>query len=369
MAYLQRYNQPLLALMLLHCLAWGPGPTSGGSPGTHCRSGSLKVKLTLCILLSFLPKNSPLFVTMMTQIKSIAILAFAAAAMAQKLDKPALTPDLDYLNQGNIDNHGPTQSTTAGYEAGQIPADCKDRAQAEGHDPADMEVTYVTYTDCADPWVFCRHKDSVPSLVDLQDMFGRVPVGMRDYVKHVMSFPGGQGAYNYGGDIVFFDTAGLTFDVWLHESAHSLDLQGAITGDSATTYSSTDNWVNNYNQDPNVADNYAQSNMVENFAQETVVAIYDKAVPGGFGGVQPSYNNLFHQYATVQGDAGAKIITGGTCNRALQPSGPVSISSTARRTTSAYERPEHTFSQKYSNLRAPNLKANTKDTCKIGHKH
>lgn len=228
-----------------------------------------------------------------------------------------------------------------------------------------MEVTYVTYTDCGDPWVFCRHNAAVPSLVDMQDYFGRVPVGMRDYVKHVLAFPQGQGAYNSGGNIALFDTAAQTFDVWLHESAHSLDLQGAITGDSSVAYSSTENWVNNYNQDPNVADNYAQTNMVENFAQETVVAIYDKAVPGGFGGIQPSWNNLFHQYATVQGDAGDHIIQTGTCNRALQPSGPVPVSAVSRVNAAAHERTVEAFKFEYSNLREANHTATTKGACKL----
>lgn len=53
----------------------------------------------------------------------------------------------------------------------------------------------------------------------------------------------------------------------------------------------------------------------ENFAQEVIVALFDKVVPGGLGTVSPNWNNIFHQYATVQSKLGDILIPGGTCNR------------------------------------------------------
>jgi hypothetical protein len=53
----------------------------------------------------------------------------------------------------------------------------------------------------------------------------------------------------------------------------------------------------------------------ENFAQEVIVGLFDKVVPGGIGSLVPNWNDIFHQYATVQAVAGDRIIPGGTCNR------------------------------------------------------
>jgi hypothetical protein len=53
----------------------------------------------------------------------------------------------------------------------------------------------------------------------------------------------------------------------------------------------------------------------ENFAQEVIVALFDKVVPNGLGSVSPNWNSIFHQYATVQSKLGDILIPGGTCNR------------------------------------------------------
>lgn len=51
--------------------------------------------------------------------------------------------------------------------------------------PYDMQVFNVTYTDCDEPWVFCRHREPPNSQLDLVRQFGRLPVKMRNYVRHV----------------------------------------------------------------------------------------------------------------------------------------------------------------------------------------
>jgi hypothetical protein len=83
-----------------------------------------------------------------------AVLAAAGPLLAngQALDKPALTPNLDYLEQGSLDNLAPTQSTWDQWGAGWIPQDCKDIANNEGKSPDDFEIYNVHYTD-----VRCHH--------------------------------------------------------------------------------------------------------------------------------------------------------------------------------------------------------------------
>ena len=43
---------------------------------------------------------------------------------------------------------------------GYIPGGCKNSTEKYGYDAADIDVSTVTYDDCEDPWVICRHKDS-----------------------------------------------------------------------------------------------------------------------------------------------------------------------------------------------------------------
>lgn len=62
----------------------------------------------------------------------------------------------------------------------------------------------------------------------------------------------------------------------------------------------------------NLTDN-PSLDQAENFAQETVIALFDKVVPGGIGTVEPNWKAIFHQYATVQAALGDSIIPGGTC--------------------------------------------------------
>jgi hypothetical protein len=78
-----------------------------------------------------------------------AVLAAAGPLLAsgQALDKPALTPNLDYLEQGSLDNLAPTQSTWDQWGAGWIPQDCKDIANNEGKSPDDFEIYNIHYTD------------------------------------------------------------------------------------------------------------------------------------------------------------------------------------------------------------------------------
>ncbi|KAL1985276.1 hypothetical protein VTN96DRAFT_8075 [Rasamsonia emersonii] len=287
--------------------------------------------------------------------------ALPLLATAQRLNKPALTPNLDYLEQGNIDNLHPTHSTWDKWGPGWIPADCKSIAQNEGKNPDDFEIYNVHYDDCSDAWVFCRHKDSNVDLVTTIDIFGRLPVKMRSWVRHVITIPGDSWAYNSNGNIAFFGTTSSSMDVAIHETGHSLDLLGAYWG---KTFSDSSTWLDNYNQDPNVPDEYAQTNQVENVAQNTVVGVYDKVVPGGFGSVQPNWHNIFHQYATLQWGAGDQIIPGGTCDRHLQNSETVPTGNSAL-AFNAVNRPDTSLKGNYSNIVTDFKEFSTRGNCRI----
>ena len=120
---------------------------------------------------------------------------------------------------------------------------------------------------------------------------------------------------------------------FIHETAHSLDLQGAYQQQPHVSESSAQNWLDNYAQDPNVPDTYSQTNMIEDVAQASVIAAFDTNVPGGYGSIEPRSYNIFHQYATidtVQRNAGNLLKPGGSCTRRLANSAPVQAGGSAR---------------------------------------
>ncbi|KAL2871414.1 uncharacterized protein BJX67DRAFT_377189 [Aspergillus lucknowensis] len=254
----------------------------------------------------------------------VAALAALSPARAADLDKPALTSNLDYLLEGNVNNLPSNGGPYWGkWEAGLMPADCKSIAEDQGLNPTDFEVWDIFFNDCQDGWSFCRHKDSADSFETLVDTFGRMPVRMRSWVRHILTIPGDNWAFNSNGNIAFSGTTSSNLDVCLHETGHSLDLLGAYVEGGAL--SSSQEWLDAYNADSNVPDEYARSNQVENVAQNTVVAVYDKVNPGGFPGVQSNAGAIANQYQLVESKAGDQIVPGGTCDRHLANSDTVSM--------------------------------------------
>ncbi|KAL8772914.1 MAG: hypothetical protein Q9209_001934 [Squamulea sp. 1 TL-2023] len=264
---------------------------------------------------------------------STVIALFAALVSSQRLTKPPLQQNLDNLKQGFIDNLRPTTSTRTAFQAGYIPSDCKKIAIREGFNPADIQTWNIKYSDCVAEWVFCYHRSSNGALNDLVDRFGRLPVHTRQFNRHIVSLPATSGhAYNDGGNLVFFGDTLSNMNVHIHEAAHSLDLIGAFYPDKPL--SSSAKWTSEYNLDSAVPDPYAQTNQVENVAQNTVVTTYERNVPGGFFGLNPNANRIFHQYATVDteqrnADPANLLVPGGVCTGRLANSSPVTIAGTA----------------------------------------
>jgi len=201
------------------------------------------------------------------------------------LDKPALHLDLDYLESGSENNLHPVQSSIQQWGAGWIPKDCYDIAKSYKFDPKDVQTFNVKYTDCSEAWTLCYHKNSPNTLIHIIDLFGRVPVRMRSYVRHVITLPAQQTwAFESNQNIAVFGLHNVSgLDVMLHETGHALDFGGAYPGTdaqhtfhgknqcirrpccrfSSNIYVDTKVWMDNYNQDPDVPDNYARTNVVE----------------------------------------------------------------------------------------------------------
>ena len=182
-------------------------------------------------------------------------------------------------------------------------------------------LDYITVTD----------KDSPGTVDDLVNNFGSLPAPTRQFVRHVVTLPDDAGhAYNAGGNIAMIGDTITNLNVYLHESAHSLDLLNAY---GPTSLSGSGYWSDQYDQDEDVPDPYSQSNQVENVAQNTVVTSYERNVPGGFTGLNPDAGKIFHQWATVdtqQRNAGKLLIPGGSCTSRLADSDPVLVGGSKR---------------------------------------
>ena len=116
-----------------------------------------------------------------------------------------------------------------------------------------------------------------------------------------------------------FDRISGDLTVFIHETAHSLDLLGAYTGTN-DSFSDSSIWLKNYARDSHVPDPYSQVNQWENLAQNTVVATYNLNVPGGFSGVESKWQGLRYQLSTIgteQKKEGDLLIQKGLCKKRL----------------------------------------------------
>ncbi|RDW70674.1 uncharacterized protein DSM5745_08185 [Aspergillus mulundensis] len=258
---------------------------------------------------------------------------FLTFARAQ-LDKPALTSNLDYLLEGNANNLPTVNRQIAIWASGYIPKDCQDLGAGEGYDASEFEVYEVTYDDCADPWLFCRHKDVETTIETAAETFSKLPVKVRDWVRQILLLPGADSAFAINGNVAFFGSTGGNVDVMIHESAHGLDGFAAF-GENLST---SEGFLAAYDADTHVPDDYARSSQAENVAQNTVVAVYDKNVPGGFPGVQEQYTAILNQYSYIEDKAGDALLPGGTCDRHLENSETVVLGSAANATVSRVRR-------------------------------
>ncbi|KAH7120032.1 hypothetical protein B0J11DRAFT_492204 [Dendryphion nanum] len=239
-------------------------------------------------------------VVLSTLVSAVLTAGFVSAQRdpwAGPLNKPALRPNFDDLRQGLLNALPSPESFTYGqWSSGWIPEDCKFIAETWANvNGIDFDVFEVWYDDCPDqPWTFCHHRQSTIDVVNMAFQFGRLPVQMREWVRHVITAPGGGGsAFEYDGSVTFIQPWDDMIPVIIHEVAHSLDRSGAYR---TSPVSSSEGFWNAYNRDTHVPDNYARTNMIENVAQNTVIAMYNENVPGGISTREPNARAIQNQY-------------------------------------------------------------------------
>ncbi|KAK5994164.1 Conidiation-specific protein 13 [Cladobotryum mycophilum] len=244
------------------------------------------------------------------------------AQVSARLDKPLIQPPIPGLDNGLFQNLPARGSTKSQWQYGLIPDRCRDVANAEKHTPYEVEVYSVQYDDCPDAWVFCRHKDATPSIDQMIEVFGRLPVRIRDYVRTTIAMPGPRSAYTYSdlGDNIYFGDFQNYPTLFVHEIGHTMDNNVYHKG---SDFSASQQWLNAYNQDSAISDDYARTNQAENVAQETVIALFNTIVPGGIRSVEPNAAAISHQYTALQNVLGDILHPGGQCQNRFQNAGVV----------------------------------------------
>ncbi|KAL8343429.1 hypothetical protein RB598_004664 [Gaeumannomyces tritici] len=201
-----------------------------------------------------------------------------------------------------------------------MPDRCRDVANGQKADfpggPYGIEVFNVHYADCDTAWVMCRHNQAEISREQMIDLFGRMPVRMRQWIRLIIGMPGtarnrrGGNTYPDYGDVWLWGDAQNYPTLWVHEMAHALDYQAAP---GPTRLSSSQRWLDAYNNNAAISDGYAAKDQKENFAQETVIALFDTVVPGGIGTVVPNWAVIYNQHSTVRSALGDNLVPGGRC--------------------------------------------------------
>ncbi|KAH7309840.1 hypothetical protein B0I35DRAFT_328090, partial [Stachybotrys elegans] len=167
---------------------------------------------------------------------------------------------------------------------------CRDETVNRGQSPNDVDTFSVYYNDCEAPWIMCRHKDSSVSKQQIIDTFGRLPVGIREHVRHV----GVWGSLEYAGFMSGLNVAFTSsfFNIWvvIHETMHAVDADAFRHFGSP--FSSTDMWKDAYNQDSRVPADNSHSSWAEHFADIAPHTIWNRNVPGGLEAVHPHWREV-----------------------------------------------------------------------------
>ena len=126
---------------------------------------------------------------MISKVSLVSALAAQLALVAGLNSKPLIQPAFEYWSMETTlrENLHPMHSNWDYWGQGWIPKLCKDFATSNRLSPYDFTVFNVHYDDCSEAWTFCRHKDAQGSEMDMIDLFGRLPVHMRSYIRYVMS--------------------------------------------------------------------------------------------------------------------------------------------------------------------------------------
>ncbi|CAJ2505106.1 Uu.00g125000.m01.CDS01 [Anthostomella pinea] len=130
-----------------------------------------------------------------------ALLLLASAALISgvvcedALSKPALGPSLDRLSiaaklESELTATKTVANSSSTWSSSTIPEAFQTEAANYGFNGDDMEAFDVQLEDCSEKWTFCRHQQASIQKHKIIELFSKLPLGMRNYVKHLVIIPG-----------------------------------------------------------------------------------------------------------------------------------------------------------------------------------
>lgn len=117
------------------------------------------------------------------------------------------------------------------------------------------------------------------------DLFSRIPVASRSFVRHVLTVPSDSEAGD--GDIVFENLSSDDVATIIHEVGHSLD---KFAYDEQLSFSS--DWREKTNKDKSVPNDYAGTSAIEDVAESSIIATYNMLVPGGYPSIESRWEEV-----------------------------------------------------------------------------
>ncbi|KAK8069973.1 hypothetical protein PG994_006589 [Apiospora phragmitis] len=257
----------------------------------------------------------------------LAVAATKAAATKvdiwSRLTKPAVRSSFNGFEPLLAANLPERQYNISVWASGWIPSDCNGYASDHNVSAADFIIYQVQYSDCSDPWILCYHKDSETSIQNIAKQFGRIPIQMREWVKHVVTIPDTMGwAYMDKGNTVYMRPSDAMQTTMVHETAHAVDLNGGYGG---AALSGSALWAANYAQDTHVPDDYSRTDTVEDIAQTPSSPSSTRTSRG------PTYATIITQ-ARNFGRGNSMLVPGENvaCAHRMPNSQPVAINTLAR---------------------------------------
>ena len=171
----------------------------------------------------------------------------------------------------------------------------------------------------------------MPRLIQL---FGQIPVGMREYVANLVANPTANAvAYTVGAYTVIFGDW-FHLGTMAHEFTHILDLlalEEYVSDPGSQPFSDTSYWQTPQDLDSALPTAYAASSWQEDFAEAGRVALSDIVVPGGLAGINPNSSQIQWQVGTYKDYLEDTIFPAGeTCTGKAASSPPVPVSSSAK---------------------------------------
>ncbi|KAI1408250.1 hypothetical protein F5Y13DRAFT_194531 [Hypoxylon sp. FL1857] len=245
--------------------------------------------------------------------------------------RPEIVPPVDFQGaiEKGLQEHLPsTPWHITQWNQSMLPLGCQRVAHQYNTSVTQLEIFEVKYDDCSQPWVMCRHVDAKVDANTMAQTFGKIPLGMREYVKNLEVLKSEKLTAAYAAS--YNDTIAVADDPFYlyamaQEMMHSIDwhvkvLTNVNTVDGPTSESST--WRDHHEKSDAVVSTFAKSTWQDNLAETGVLSLYDTVVPDGLPAIQPNWTQIFPQYSLLQAMYRG-IFTPGTktnCTQRLQDS-------------------------------------------------